>query len=325
MNGADESKFRVGGEWIYRDADNNPYLRVRRLQNNDGGKSYPQARWAGGAWHNGKPSGPKIPYRLPQLLKAPADQPVFVVEGEKCADAVAKCGFVATTASEGAGKWSADLAQWFAGRSVYVLPDNDQPGRDHANDVAAKLFSSAREVRIVPLPGLAEGEDVADWLGRGNLPENLTVLAQEAPIWTVPNGVRAIVKIVEIKNYRTAEKSGLRFVLYKDIDPAPRKDWLVHNFLGAGELSCVFGAPGSGKSTLMNDLAGHIAAGLAWFGRGGHQRCGALRRRRTRESGQAPFCRLPPSSQSPRFRLPSSPVRSTCEARQRAPRRLSNT
>jgi hypothetical protein len=43
--------------------------------------------------------------------------------------------------------------------------------------------------------------------------------------------------------------------------------WLVRGLLGAGEFSCIFGAPGSGKSVLVGDLAAHVAAGLDWFGR----------------------------------------------------------
>ena len=61
-----------------------------------GKKQYPQSRWDAGAgeWIKGKPAGPKIPYRLPELLAAPPGAAVYVVEGEKCADALAKLGFV---------------------------------------------------------------------------------------------------------------------------------------------------------------------------------------------------------------------------------------
>ena len=55
----------------------------------------------------GKPPGPKIPYRLPELIATQPDAPVFITEGEKCADIVVKCGYVATSASEGPGKWTA--------------------------------------------------------------------------------------------------------------------------------------------------------------------------------------------------------------------------
>jgi hypothetical protein len=65
----------------------------------------------------------------------------------------------------------------------------------------------------------------------------------------------------------TKRARGLSFTLYRDIEAEPRKDWLVHNYLGAGELSCIFGPPGSGKSVLAGDLAAHVAAGRYWFDR----------------------------------------------------------
>jgi hypothetical protein len=63
------------------------------------------------------------------------------------------------------------------------------------------------------------------------------------------------------------QTGGLRLVMYGDLDPAPRKDWVIADFLGAGELSCIAAAPGSGKSALATDMAGTVAAGRPWFGR----------------------------------------------------------
>src|SRR5262249_35497694 len=63
------------------------------------------------------------------------------------------------------------------------------------------------------------------------------------------------------------KESSLKWTTYSQIDAAPRKDWLVRDLLGAGELSAWYGAPGCGKSALMNDLAGHVAANRPWFGR----------------------------------------------------------
>jgi AAA domain len=62
-------------------------------------------------------------------------------------------------------------------------------------------------------------------------------------------------------------KPPLSFTFYRDIDPRPRKDWLIQNFIGQGELSCLYGHPGSSKSTIAGDLACHIAAKMNWFGR----------------------------------------------------------
>jgi len=59
----------------------------------------------------------------------------------------------------------------------------------------------------------------------------------------------------------------LPYTMFDEIEPNPIKSWLVHGLFGKGELSAVYGAPGSGKSVLCGDLAFHVAAGLPWFGR----------------------------------------------------------
>jgi hypothetical protein len=168
--------------WIYENADGSPYLGVERIDLPDGKKKYLQWNWNGSGFESGKPKGAKIPYRLPELVKAPG-QPVFICEGEKCADAVAKLGWLATTSSEGAGKWTPDLNEWFADRVVYILPDNDAPGLRHADLVASNLVGVAREVRIIKLEGLGDGEDVFDWIARAEFPENLLRITEDAPLW----------------------------------------------------------------------------------------------------------------------------------------------
>src|SRR5262249_29923951 len=135
----------------------------------------------GEGWYPGKPPGPKIPYRLPELLTS--DTQVVIVEGEKHADKLAASGVITTTASEGAGKWTEDLAQHFKGRDVIILPDNDEPGRNHATSVATNLHGVAARIRIVELPGLPRKGDISDWLDAGNTIEQLNKLIAAAPDW----------------------------------------------------------------------------------------------------------------------------------------------
>jgi hypothetical protein len=60
----------------------------------------------------------------------------------------------------------------------------------------------------------------------------------------------------------------LSFTRFGDIELAPRKRQLVRGMLGDGEMSCLFGPPGCGKSVLAGDLAAHIAAAMGeWMGR----------------------------------------------------------
>lgn len=119
-----------------------------------------------------------LPYRLPDLLAAfERKETVFIVEGEKDADNMAKIGLVATTNHGGAGKWRQSHSEYFpVGAEVIVLQDNDQPGRDHAQKVAASLTARGCSARTVELPGLPEKGDVSDWLAAGHGKKELTDL-----------------------------------------------------------------------------------------------------------------------------------------------------
>ena len=57
------------------------------------------------------------------------------------------------------------------------------------------------------------------------------------------------------------------FKLYCELEATSTKEWLVKNLLGKGEASAFYGAPGSGKSALVEDMGLHIAGGLPWHGR----------------------------------------------------------
>jgi AAA domain-containing protein len=117
---------------------------------------------------------------LPELLAAEHDG-IFVVEGEKCADALANLRLATTTNPGGACNWVTDLNPYFKDKSVYILPDNDAKGAKHARDVATHLFGIAREIRIVNLPGLPHTGDVVDWLEAGGTVHQLCELVKQAP------------------------------------------------------------------------------------------------------------------------------------------------
>jgi hypothetical protein len=184
-NGSTKPFSPTTDKYVYRLADGTPYLQVHRLADKSG---FPQYHWDGEKWISGKPKGPKIPYMLPQLIAAAAATPIYIVEGEKDADNLAKIGFVATCNSEGAdngsgAKWTGDLNPYFEDRDVYIIPDNDPQGRKHAEHVARNLDPVAKSVRIVELPNLPLKGDVSDWLKSDTAGAKLSKLARAAPLW----------------------------------------------------------------------------------------------------------------------------------------------
>ena len=155
-----------------KDQHSEPYLLVVKYIQTDGRKSFPQYHWeegdklkTRGDWFRGAPKGPKSGAAAEVGGGKPRGA-VFITEGEKDADTLSyDNGLLATTNSEGAGKWTDDLNRWFEGRkTVYVLEDNDAPGRKHAVEVARNLVDIVGEVRIVRFPDVPEGEDVTYWL-----------------------------------------------------------------------------------------------------------------------------------------------------------------
>ena len=123
----------------------------------------------GSGWCLGGMPTPKPLYALSDLLATLAGSRVFIVEGEKAADAARAVGLVATTSPHGSK--SAKQADWspLAARDVVILPDHDDAGEKYAHD-AARLATAAgaRSVRVVRLvevwAGMPEGGDMADLL-----------------------------------------------------------------------------------------------------------------------------------------------------------------
>jgi 5S rRNA maturation endonuclease (ribonuclease M5) len=184
-NGKANGKWSPLAEYTYRDAHGEPYLLVKKYLDANGKKQFPQFHWDGKQWLEGKPAGPKIPYRLPELLAAPVTTTVFFCEGEKDDDNLTKLSFVATTASEGANaSWDPALTQYFKDRPVVILMDADKPGRAHGQKVAKALNGVAASVKVVDLfPDKNDGSDVSDWLEDDRVGSRLAKLAKESDEW----------------------------------------------------------------------------------------------------------------------------------------------
>src|SRR6266516_479128 len=90
---------------------------------------------------------------VPSHLPAWIDKPfVFVVEGERDADALWDWGVPATTNPMGAGKWRQEYNEFFRDKVVFLIPDRDKAGVDHVKKIASALSGIAKAVVVVHLP-----------------------------------------------------------------------------------------------------------------------------------------------------------------------------
>lgn len=129
-------------------------------------------------WNWSVPASKRILFNLP-AVKA-SDKLVCIVEGEKDVERLAQIGVVATCNPGGAGKWQDNYSASLAGRSVCILPDNDEPGEQHAQIVARALHGVAQSIRIVRLPDLPPKGDVSDWIAAGGDRSALAALYRSA-------------------------------------------------------------------------------------------------------------------------------------------------
>ncbi len=172
-------KPRIEATYDYRDETGTLLYQVVRYIPKDFRQRRPNVK--GWLWNLQETR--RVLYRLPELLQARPEKTVFVVEGEKDTDNLWDIEAVATTCAQGAGKWRAEYSEALRDRIVVILPDNDDPGRQHAQQVAAALHGIAREIRIVELPDLPPKADVSDWLAAGGDKIKLLELADKARPW----------------------------------------------------------------------------------------------------------------------------------------------
>jgi hypothetical protein len=158
--------FRPEGLHCYADANGEPLFWRIRLKHPNGDKWMRPMHWTGTGYAKGEPKMDTKPlYRLPDLVATDPVTLIYVVEGETCADALARLGMTATTSgsctSANAGDWEP-----LRGRSVRIWPDNDDAGAKYAADVVAHLRAIGCVVEVVEVEtlNLPHKGDCVDWL-----------------------------------------------------------------------------------------------------------------------------------------------------------------
>ena len=152
----------------YRAADGSLAYRKQRYEFSDKSKSFAFYTPNGDKGRGGK----SYPYNLLAVLASESGI-IYFCEGEKCVDAVTKAGRVATSLDAGANSiWKKEYNAYFDGKTVIILPDNDDPGMIYAKKIARELSGA----KIIRLPDLPKGGDIYDWLQQGHAIEELDKL-----------------------------------------------------------------------------------------------------------------------------------------------------
>ena len=219
-------------------------------------------------WVYHKPKQTIPPYNLPAVVAAGC---VFVAEGEKDVETLRAHGLTATTGADGAGKgkWREHYNDWFKGKAVIIIQDNDAVGKAYAAETADSLHGTAKSIKVLDLtavyPELPEHGDVTDLLELAGADEGrrmLGALVSDTPEYEPGDKPTGKPRIVTI-SAPDLQKADL-----------PPTQYLVKGFLpeGSGLISA---ASKVGKSWMVLDMGLSIAAGKPFMG---HEtvKCGVL-------------------------------------------------
>jgi DNA primase len=171
-------------QYIYRDVDGSP-LRLKEKYEDGGYQWFTYLKPTG--IRQGAPDSTLTLFNLDRLAQQ-RPQMIIITEGEKdVINTTEKLGLLAVT-SGAALTWGAHHTQQLRDhgvQSAIITPDNDVTGTLSAEEVARHNLRAGVASKIVALPGLADKEDISDWIERGGTQQEFLKLADEAPWLTL--------------------------------------------------------------------------------------------------------------------------------------------
>ncbi|MGP1385717.1 MAG: DUF3987 domain-containing protein [Thainema sp.] len=171
-------------DYFYPNRAGQPLVKVTRVDRGTGAKFFIQSHWNGQQWIKGLTPEIRLQvsiYRYSDVQRAiSAGQPLWMVEGEGCADALWQIGIPATTTLGGSKKYRSygDYTEDLKDACLVLCPDRDQVGLAHMAEVAQD-FPAAQwcypypdSLRWQNLPK-SGGLDIADWIADGATAEQI--------------------------------------------------------------------------------------------------------------------------------------------------------
>jgi hypothetical protein len=176
-----------------------------------------------------------------------AEEPVYWPEGERDADSVTAKGALAVTFGGIGDGVPNGCEEYFRGRDVIILADNDAPGRKHADEKAALAFPVAASVRVIHFSEVPHKGDVSDYFQLGRTLQDL----QQIVSLTMPYTPR-VAPIAEAAAEPRQPRPTIKATAYTWTDPAtiPRRDFVYGRHLIRKFVSATIAPGGVGKSSL---------------------------------------------------------------------------
>ena len=222
---------RERAEYVYTDDAGQPLIRVTR----DPGKVIRQWHWDGAGWQPGTNGVVPPLYRLTSINAAvQSGTTIYVVEGEKDADALVAAGVCATTAIGGAKrKWEDAWTQSLRGADVVIVRDKDEPGHAHAQKVYDALATEGITASVVEAKA---GKDAFDHLSAGYGVSDFVSIQMALDEMLSDVGIN----LLDVRHMLT--------------NAPPATEWAWDGIAARGSLTMLFGSGKTGKSFLAMEV-----------------------------------------------------------------------
>ena len=189
-------------------------------------------------------------------------QSVYIVEGEKDVDTLKRYKKNAVSFPDGVqSKWSPEYAEFFRNKTVAVIRDNDEPGREFAETLARRLFETAKSIRIVDLSKIWENmpdkADISDYLAVfPDGMENVSRLANSTEEWKPTVDMSRYIRLSTVNSVKT--------------------EWLWYPYIPLGKITLMTADPGTGKTFLSLYLASQVSTGKPFYGQELYNKAGTV-------------------------------------------------
>jgi hypothetical protein len=258
---AERKPGKIVATYDYTGPDGTLLFQVCRFDPKDFRQRRPDGK---GGWIWDMQGVERVLYRLPEL--AGADE-VFVCEGEKDADALAALGCTATCNAGGAGKWKPEYSESLAGKRCIIIPDADEPGRKHAELVAASLAGKAAWVGIIELPAAVNGrpvKDSTDFIEATGDPaaaaEKLGELYEGVAEWATEAGQESSPEADVATDENPWSRAVIDFDTLRKIKLPERRTFL-YPWLTEQSMTLAYSWRGTGKSFFVLGIIGAVTKG----------------------------------------------------------------
>lgn len=245
---SDKSGRQIVCTYDYPNAEGKLVFQVVRYPNKDFVQRRPDGK---GGWIWNMQGVERVLYNLPKVTQDIAKGlPILICEGEKDCNNLKPLGFTATCNPGGAKKWLQSYSEALRGATCYIIPDNDKPGREHAELVQRELQDYAAKVQIVTLPEKFNGrtvKDASDLISAGGKAADFVELIDQSAI-------PAIIRELQQRQFNPENKPEAVPPVYK-LNGVP--------ICTPGNLTAINAQAKAGKSALVSAMIASAIAGDA--------------------------------------------------------------